>query len=110
MEDLANRLSQEILPRIRRPGQYVGLEINARCNPVRDAEVTVALAFPDAYTIGASHLGSQVLYHLLNDIPGVACDRTYCPEADAEQAKEMGKLADLRAELEGLKGQGEKQK
>ena len=28
----------------------------------------------------------------------------------AEQAKEMGKLADLRAELDELKGEGEKQK
>jgi len=37
-------------------------------------------------------------------------DRLITAEADAEQAKEMGKLADLRAELDGLKGQGEKTK
>jgi radical SAM superfamily enzyme YgiQ (UPF0313 family) len=42
------------------------------------------LGFPDAYTVGISHLGSGVLYHLLNDLPGVACDRTYCPRPDAE--------------------------
>ena len=37
-------------------------------------------------------------------------DRLIAAEADAEQAKEMGKLADLRAELDSLKGQSEKQK
>ena len=37
-------------------------------------------------------------------------DRLIAAESDAQQAKEMGKLADLRAELDVLKGQGEKQK
>ncbi len=37
-------------------------------------------------------------------------DRLIAAEGEAEQAKEMGKIADLRAELDALKGQGEKQK
>jgi len=37
-------------------------------------------------------------------------DRLIAAEAEAEQAREMGKLADLRAELDALKGPGEKQK
>lgn len=37
-------------------------------------------------------------------------DRLISAEADAEQAREMQKLAGLRAELEQLKGQGEKTK
>lgn len=37
-------------------------------------------------------------------------DRMIEAEAEAEQAKEVGKLADLRAELDALKGKGEKQK
>jgi len=37
-------------------------------------------------------------------------DRLIAAEADAAQAKEMSKLAELRAELDSLKGQGEKQK
>lgn len=67
------------------PVQYVGLEINARTKDVSSAEVTAALAFPDTYSIGISHLGSQILYQLLNDTPGVACDRAYCPQVDAEK-------------------------
>jgi len=86
MEDLSQPVRDRLLPRVRQPAQYIGLETNARCGDVRAAEVTVALAFPDAYTIGISHLGSQVLYHLLNDLPGVACDRAYCPLPDAEDA------------------------
>ena len=84
MDDLSQHISRELLPRVRQPAQYIGLETNARCGGVRDADVTVALAFPDAYTIGISHLGSQILYHLLNDMPRVACDRAYCPLPDAE--------------------------
>jgi hypothetical protein len=37
-------------------------------------------------------------------------DRLIAAEGEAEQAKELGKIADLRAELESLKGSGEKQK
>lgn len=85
MRDLAERISTELLPRVSRPGQYVGRELNARCGDVRAAGVSVALAFPDAYTVGMSHLGSQVLYAMLNDTPGVACDRTCCPMPDAER-------------------------
>ncbi|MGB2824177.1 MAG: TIGR03960 family B12-binding radical SAM protein [Phycisphaerae bacterium] len=84
MKDLSQQISEQLLPRVRQPGQYLGLETNARCGDVRGAEVTVALAFPDAYTIGISHLGSQVLYHAVNDMPHAACDRVYCPLPDAE--------------------------
>ena len=85
MRNIAAQISEKFLPRVRRGGQYVGLEINARCGDVTTAEVTVAMAFPDTYGIGMSHLGSGVLYHMLNDIDGVACDRTYCPQPAAEE-------------------------
>lgn len=43
-------------------------------------------------------------------IPDEEIDRLIEAEAEAEHAKEVGKLADLRAELDALKGRGEKQK
>ncbi|MBL7220920.1 MAG: TIGR03960 family B12-binding radical SAM protein [Phycisphaerae bacterium] len=84
IRDLREILGRSFLPFVRQPSQYIGLEVNARCADVNAAEVTVAMAFPDAYTIGISHLGSQVLYNVLNDMPAVACDRTYCPDPPAE--------------------------
>ena len=85
MRNMQKLISEELLPYLQGPGQYIGLEANARRKDVNAAEVTVAMGFPDAYTIGISHLGSQVLYGVLNDLPFVACDRTYCPLPDAEQ-------------------------
>jgi len=45
----------------------------------------VALAFPDTYGIGMSHLGSQILYWMANHVPGVCAERAYQPWVDAEQ-------------------------
>ncbi len=85
MRKLGNLISEKLLPRVSQPAQYIGLEANASCGDVQDAEVAVVLAFPDTYGIGISHLGSQVLYHMLNATDGVACDRAYCPMPDAER-------------------------
>jgi radical SAM family uncharacterized protein len=84
IRDVTDAVRRGVLPAVRRPGQYIGGETNARCRDVHAADVTVALAFPDTYAVGISHLGSQILYQILNDTPGVAADRTYCPQADAE--------------------------
>lgn len=86
MRILREAISERLLPFVRRPAQYLGLEWNRRCGDVRSAEVTVALCFPDAYEVGISHVGTQILYTLLNAIPGVAADRAYCPLPDAEAA------------------------
>jgi radical SAM family uncharacterized protein len=75
---------EALLARLPQPAQYVGLEHNARRADPAEAEVRLCLAFPDAYTIGISHLGTGVLYHRLNDLPWCAADRSYCPEPAAE--------------------------
>ena len=92
MRNLKDEISRLLLPRVAQPVQYVGLEVNACCPSVADADVTVAMAFPDTYGVGISHLGSQVLYHALNRISGVACDRTYCPAIDAEDVMRANDL------------------
>ena len=85
MEFLGDKISRELLPRVEQPSQYIGLEHNARYKDPENAQVRFVLAFPDAYTIGISHLGSQILYYQLNDIDYVSCDRSYTPLPDAEQ-------------------------
>jgi len=87
MVSLSERISQELLPFVTRPGQYIGREINQLVAPGdwEKADVRVAIAFPDAYTIGMSHLGCQILYWLVNHTTGCCAERVFCPWIDAEK-------------------------
>lgn len=84
---LAERVSEELLPYVQRPGQYIGREFNQLVRPGdwERAEVRAAVAFPDTYAIGMSHLGCQILYWIANHIEGVCAERVYAPWGDAEQ-------------------------
>ncbi len=83
---LGQRISTELLPYVNHPGQYIGGEINQLPAPGdwQCAQVRVAVAFPDTYTIGMSHLGCQIIYWLVNHTPGCCAERVFCPWADAE--------------------------
>ncbi|MFP5211904.1 MAG: TIGR03960 family B12-binding radical SAM protein [Acidobacteriota bacterium] len=67
-----------------KPGRYVGAEVNARGKSFGDSDVRFALAFPDVYEVGMSHLGLKVLYEVLNRMEGVMADRVYAPWFDYE--------------------------
>jgi radical SAM family uncharacterized protein/radical SAM-linked protein len=73
-----------LLPRVEKPGRYVGLERNVTRKDLSHAEVTLALAFPDVYEIGMSHTGLKILYELVNRRPDFACERVYAPWTDLE--------------------------
>lgn len=81
---------------IEKPGRYIGLELNACQKSFESASVRFALAFPDVYEIGLSHIGLQLLYHQLNGAEGVMADRVYAPWPDYE-AKLRGAGEPLRA-------------
>ncbi|MEP0843291.1 MAG: TIGR03960 family B12-binding radical SAM protein [Phycisphaerae bacterium] len=87
MQTLRERVSEELLPRVTRPGQYIGGEWNQLVRPGdwERAEVRIAVGFPDAYSIGMSHLGCQIIYWLCNHTPGVCAERVYTPWMDAER-------------------------
>lgn len=76
----------EILPRVQTPAQYVGGEVNAVVKDHRTVDVTWALVFPDLYTIGMSHLGLKILYHILNSREDCAAERVFAPNVDMESA------------------------
>ncbi len=84
--ELAKRISRELLPHVRQPAQYIGGEVNQLVHPGdwQRADIRVAVAFPDTYTIGMSHLGCQILYWQANHTPGICAERTYAPWIDAE--------------------------
>ncbi|MFQ5901463.1 MAG: TIGR03960 family B12-binding radical SAM protein, partial [Thermodesulfobacteriota bacterium] len=74
----------EILPFVRRPGRYIDREINSIKKDLNKIGLKFALAFPDLYEVGMSHLGLQILYSILNNHPDVACERVFSPEMDME--------------------------
>lgn len=58
--------------------------MNARLKDPASHEISFLLAFPDVYEVGMSHLGSQIIYHVVNSLPHAACDRAYAPWFDME--------------------------
>jgi radical SAM family uncharacterized protein len=69
---------------VRSPSQYIGGEWNSVRKDHSRCAVKVAVAFPDTYSIGMSHLGLQILYGMLNEIPDVVCERAFSPWTDLE--------------------------
>jgi radical SAM family uncharacterized protein len=83
-ESLKRTLFNEVLPRVSTPGQYAGGERNIIVKDHGSVDLRVALAFPDTYTIGMSHLGLQILYHMLNGRDDVLAERVFAPWTDME--------------------------
>ena len=73
-----------LLPRVKAPAQYSGGELNSVVKDHRRVRGRMCLCFPDAYSIGTSHHGLQVLYTLMNDDPQWACERAFAPWGDFE--------------------------
>ncbi len=78
-EDLKRHLGK-----VTKPARYTGGEIDAVAKDPRLVDVVFALAFPDIYEVGMSHVGSQILYSILNDRQDVSCERVYAPWLDME--------------------------
>jgi radical SAM family uncharacterized protein len=72
---------------VERPARYTGGELNAVYKDARSVAVRFAFAFPDVYEIGMSHLGTRILYDVLNVREDTWCERVFAPWPDME--KEM---------------------
>jgi len=70
---------------VEKPSRYLGGEYQSiKKDP--DAVVTrICMAFPDVYDIGMSHLGTKIIYNLLNKDPRIACERAFSPWLDMER-------------------------
>ena len=73
------------LAQVQKPSRYTGGEYGERRIDLGTAQVRVCLAFPDAYEIGMSHLGTKILYALLSGVKGIACERAFAPWLDMEK-------------------------
>jgi len=66
-----------------KPSRYINGELNAIR---KKAPVNVALAFPDIYEVGMSHLGLKILYSIINNISYASAERVFSPWLDLEAA------------------------
>ncbi len=74
-----------ILKRVEKPTRYIGGEINSVVKDHNKVAVKYLHAFPDVYEVGISHIGSQILYGVVNDHPDLACERVYAVWEDMEE-------------------------
>ena len=72
----------DFIDRVAKPARYLGGEYLSVTKDAADARV--CLAFPDVYDIGMSHLGTKIIYSLLNKDPRIACERAFAPWTDME--------------------------
>ena len=82
---MLNRKLKRILPRVQKPARYVGGEWGAVVKDLDEVDLHFAFCFPDTYEVGMSHLGSRILYGLLNDQDGIWCERVFAPWIDMEE-------------------------
>ena len=75
---------EPLLPRVRKPVQYIGGELNATRRNWDEADVRWCLMYPDAYEVGLPNQGVMILYEVLNELPGVLAERTYAVWPDLE--------------------------
>ncbi|MBI5644384.1 MAG: TIGR03960 family B12-binding radical SAM protein [Deltaproteobacteria bacterium] len=75
---------KDFLPLVRKPSRYIGGEVNSIKKDLSTVKLKFALGFPDAYEVGMSHLGLQILYQILNSRSDIACERVYSPWTDME--------------------------
>jgi len=75
---------EPLLPRVGKPIQYIGGELNSSVKDWDAADVRWALMYPDAYEVGLPNQGVMILYEVLNEQPGVLAERTYSVWADLE--------------------------
>ena len=80
-----NKNFKKILKKVEKPARYLGNEINSIHKDITNENlIRYAHCFPDLYEVGMSHLGSQILYRVINRDEDVFCERVYAPAQDME--------------------------
>lgn len=84
-ENIKEYIYDELLPKVEKPGRYIGTEWNSIHKNPEQIDIRFAFCFPDVYEVGMSHLGMKILYHLLNDQEDIFCERVFAPWPDMEE-------------------------
>ena len=70
--------------RVEKPARYTGGELHTVMKDPGLVQTRFGFAFPDTYEIGMSYLGLQIIYHILNQMDEVSCERIFAPASDME--------------------------
>jgi radical SAM family uncharacterized protein/radical SAM-linked protein len=99
MKDLSK--IEKILNLVQKPARYINNELNS-CRADMSADFSLVLCFPDIYEVGASNLGLEILYHLVNEKKLARCERVFAPAEDLESVlrRENIKLFSLESHSE----------
>lgn len=92
---------EDLLVSVEKPGRYIGGEVNALRRDPASCRLRFVLAFPDAYEVGMSHLGLQILYSILGARSDLLVERCFAPWPDMERLlRETGvPLASLESRI-----------
>lgn len=80
-----NRITDDILYRVEKPARYIGGEFNSYNKDKNAVDIRYAFCFPDVYEVGMSHLGTKILYYVLNERKDTFCERAFAPWPDMEK-------------------------
>ena len=80
-----NRITDDILYRVEKPARYIGGELNSYIKDKSEIDIRFAFCFPDVYEVGMSHLGTKILYYVLNERKDTFCERVFAPWPDMEK-------------------------
>jgi radical SAM family uncharacterized protein/radical SAM-linked protein len=91
MPSLSDHPYASFLHRVQKPARYLGAEHNSIVKDPQTVRLSMALAFPDVYDIGMSHLGTKILYSLINKTDDLLLERAFAPWMDMEhELRERG--------------------
>lgn len=83
---------EQILKSVDKPARYIGNEINVVNKKIKKSNVHYVMCYPDTYEVGMSHLGTEIIYFLLNELEKVYCERCFAPWIDMEELLRKNKM------------------
>ena len=89
---LFDKLNNDIFPFVQKPTRYLGIEQGISKKDIKKMPVKYALAFPDFYELGMSHIGMGIIYDILNSKDYIACERVYLPYPDMSSKLKENKI------------------
>ena len=83
---------EKIFSKVQKPARYAGGEWNSVRKDWEGIAVKTVFAFPDVYEVGMSHLGMQIIYHVVNSRQDALMERVFAPWLDMEEQLRQNNL------------------